>query len=193
MTKKLVLASSSPYRRALLERLRLPFITESPDVDETPLPEESPVQLVLRLSFWKARALAKKYSQHLIIGADQVVVLEGQAISKPGTREKAVAQLTAASGNTVLFHTGVCVLDSGSGQYRADSDVCAVTFKTLSPKQIENYVDIDQPFDCAGGFKAESLGIALFERITGDDPNALVGLPLIRLIAILKHFGVLLF
>jgi MAF protein len=187
---KLVLASSSPYRRELLQKLRLPFVADSPDIDETPLAGEPPEELALRLSLQKARALAEKYPEHLIIGSDQVALLEGKPLTKPGSRQNTVAQLSAASGKTVCFHTGVCVFDSRSGRYRSDCDCCAVTFKTLSRDRIERYADIDQPYHCAGGFKAESLGIALFERIRGDDPNALIGLPLIKLIALLEDFDV---
>jgi septum formation protein len=185
-----VLASSSPYRRELLAKLRIPFVADSPDIDETPLAGEPPEQLAMRLSLEKARALAGKYPECLIIGSDQVAVLEGKSLTKPGSRQNTVAQLSAASGKTVYFHTGVCVFDSRNGQYRTDCDCCAVTFKKLSRDRIERYVEIDRPYNCAGGFKAESLGIALFRRIAGDDPNALIGLPLIKLIKLLEDFGV---
>jgi MAF protein len=186
----LVLASSSPYRRELLEKLRLAFVADSPEIDETPLAGEAPEPLAMRLSLEKARALADKYPEHLIIGSDQVAMLEGKPLSKPGSRQNCIAQLAAASGKTVYFHTGVCVFDSRNGQYRTDCDGCAVTFKKLPRNRIERYVEIDRPYHCAGGFKAESLGIALFERIRGDDPNALIGLPLIKLIELLEDFGV---
>lgn len=189
-SSKLVLASSSPYRRELLEKLRLTFDTASPDIDEAPLPDETPMQTAMRLSLQKAAALALQFPQHLIIGSDQVAMLEGKPLTKPGSRENTIAQLTAASGKTVHFYTGVCVFDSRNGQYQIDCDHCAVTFRMLSREQIEHYVDQDEPFNCAGGFKAESLGIALFERIEGDDPNALIGLPLIKLIRLLEAFGV---
>lgn len=188
---KLILASSSPYRRELLNKLGLTFDTASPDIDETPLPDEAPMQTAMRLSLQKAVALAPKFPQHLIVGSDQVAMLEDKPLTKPGSRENTIAQLAAASGKTAHFYTGVCVYDSGSGQHRVDCDHCAVTFRELSRVQIERYVDRDQPFNCAGGFKAESLGIALFERIEGDDPNALIGLPLIKLIGLLEAFGVM--
>jgi septum formation protein len=187
---KLVLASSSPYRRELLKKLGLTFETASPDIDETPLSGEAPMQKAMRLSLQKAVALAARFPQHLIIGSDQVAMLEDKPLTKPGSRENTIAQLTAASGKTVHFYTGVCVYDSRNGQHRVDCDHCAVTFRALSREQIERYADFDQPFNCAGGFKAESLGIALFERIQGDDPNALIGLPLIKLIRLLEAFGV---
>lgn len=186
---KLLLASSSPYRRELLQKLRLAFVTDSPEIDETPLSGESPDSMAKRLSLEKAAALAEKYPGYLIIGSDQVAMLDGKLLTKPGSRENSIAQLSLASGKKVYFYTGVCVFDSGNRQYRMDCDCCAVTFKKLSRQQIERYVDSDQPFHCAGGFKAESLGIALFERIEGDDPNALIGLPLIKLIKLLEVFG----
>lgn len=187
---KLVLASSSPYRRELLNKLGLTFDTASPDIDETPLSGEAPMQTSMRLSLQKAAALAAEFPRHLIIGSDQVAMLDGKPLNKPGSRENTIAQLAAASGKTVHFYTGVCVYDSRTGQHRVDCDRCAVTFRVLSPEQIERYVDLDRPFNCAGGFKSESLGIALFERIEGDDPNALIGLPLIKLIGLLEAFGV---
>ncbi|MGR8932896.1 MAG: Maf family protein [Gammaproteobacteria bacterium] len=187
---KLLLASSSPYRRGLLQKLHLDFVADSPEIDEAPFPGEAPEHLATRLSQEKAAALAEKYPEHLIIGSDQVAVLDGKVLPKPGCRANTIAQLAAASGKIVYFYTGICVFDGRSGQFRTDYDRCAVTFKKLSQEQIARYVDCERPFDCAGGFKAESLGIALFERITGDDPNALVGLPLIKLIALLEEFGV---
>ncbi|MGJ0483200.1 MAG: Maf family protein [Methylomicrobium sp.] len=187
---QLVLASSSPYRRELLKKLGLTFATASPAIDEAPLPDETPMQTAMRLSLQKAAALASKFPQHLIIGSDQVAMLEDKPLTKPGSRENTIAQLAAASGKTVHFYTGVCVYDSRNGQHRVDCDHCAVTFRVLSREQMEHYVDLDEPFHCAGGFKAEGLGIALFERIEGDDPNALIGLPLIKLIRLLEAFGV---
>ncbi|TRW92698.1 Maf family protein [Candidatus Methylobacter oryzae] len=187
---ELILASSSPYRRELLKKLGLTFDTASADIDETPLPDEEPMQTAMRLSLQKAAALAPIFPQHLIIGSDQVAMLKGKPLTKPGSRENTIAQLAAASGKTANFYTGICVYDSRNGQHRVDCDHCAVTFRALSRQQIEHYVDRDEPFNCAGGFKAESLGIALFERIKGDDPNALIGLPLIKLIRLLEVFGV---
>lgn len=157
-----------------MKKLGLIFDTANPDIDETPLPDEAPMQTAMRLSRQKTVALAPKFPQHLIIGSDQVAMLEDRPLNKPGSRENTIAQLAAASGKTVHFYTGVCVYDSRNGQHRVDCDHCAVTFRVLSRQQIERYVDLDEPFNCAVGFKAESLGIALFERIEGDDPNALI-------------------
>lgn len=184
----LVLASSSPYRQALLQKLTPHFIAASPAVDETSLPQEAPETLAMRLSIAKASALKIPYAQHLIIGSDQVAALHQQFLSKPGNRHTAIQQLQAASGQCVEFFTGVCVLNSNTGKYLTDLDITRVYFKTLTLAQIERYVDRDQPFDCAGSFKAESLGIALFEKIDANDPNALIGLPLMKLIRLLGQF-----
>lgn len=186
----LVLASSSPYRRILLEKLGLPFIAASPDVDETPLTSEAPAALVARLADAKAKALAAHYPQHLIIGSDQVAHLNGRILGKPGTFDGARRQLRDCSGRRVEFLTGLCVFDSGSGVARTIVEPFAVHFRRLSEGQIDRYLQLEQPFDCAGSFKAEGLGIALFERLEGDDPNALVGLPLIRLVGLLAEAGV---
>lgn len=184
----LVLASSSLYRQALLRKLTPHFITASPAIDETPLPQEAPEALAMRLSIAKANALKTLHAQHLIIGSDQVAALHQQFLSKPGNRHQAIQQLQAASGQCVEFFTGLCVLDTGTGQHLTDLDITRVHFKTLTLAQIERYIDRDQPFDCAGSFKAESLGIALFEKIDGSDPNALIGLPLMKLIRLLDQF-----
>ena len=186
----LVLASSSNYRQALLKKLQLNFTVASPNIDESPLANESPIELALRLSKLKACALMGKFPDHLIIGSDQVALLNGCQLNKPGNRDNAIDQLKAASGNQVSFYTGICVVNSKTKQCLTDLDICTVFFKTLTQQQIKHYVDLDQPYDCAGGFKSESLGIALFEKIQGDDPNALVGLPLIKLIALLAKFDV---
>lgn len=185
----IILASSSKYRRQLLEKLGLDFICCSSDVDETPQIGEFPDALVKRLSLAKAKAVAKMYPNHLIIGSDQIALCAGDILGKPGTRAVAIQQLSRQSGRVVEFYTGVCVFDAKTDQYRTDMDICRVHFKTLSQTQIENYVDRDQPFDCAGSFKSEGLGIALFSKIVGEDPNALVGLPLIKLLALLESFG----
>jgi len=192
-TYNLVLASGSNYRQALLKKLHLDFTVAIPNIDESPLANETPMEQALRLSKLKAYALMEKFPDHLIIGSDQVAMLNGSQLNKPGNRDNAIAQLKAASGNKVSFYTGVCVVDSKSRQCLRDLDVCTVFFKTLTLEQIEHYVDLDQPFDCAGGFKSESLGIALFEKIRGDDPNALIGLPVIKLIDLLAQFDVCLF
>jgi MAF protein len=186
----LLLASSSPYRRALLQRLLLQFIWESPAIDETPLPGEQPEALVARLAEAKARALAEGHPGHLIIGSDQVAVLEGRILGKPGTPERARLQLGSASGKRVRFLTGLCLLDNRSGRASTVVEPFDVRFRVLQPEQIERYLEREQPFDCAGSFKAEGLGIALFEALEGRDPTALVGLPLIALVDLLAAAGV---
>lgn len=188
--KPLILASSSIYRQQLLQRLRLPFTAVSPDIDETPLPGESPPQTALRLAELKARALAHRFPNALIIGSDQVAVLNGQAIGKPGNHANAVKQLTAAAGNKVFFHTALCLLDSGANKMQANTVSIEVKFRVLSVAQIERYLLAETPYDCAGSAKSEGLGIALIEYIRGDDPNALIGLPLIELTTMLIVAGV---
>lgn len=190
MATRLVLASTSFYRRQLLAKLGLEFEAVAPGVAETPLDGEPPASLALRLAEEKAHAVARCRPDSLVIGSDQVAFLDEEIVSKPGTRANAILQLQRASGRTVRFYTALCVVNTATGQTRTDLDVCAVVFRHLEPGQIERYVDRDLPFDSAGGFKAEGLGIALFERIDGEDPNALIGLPLIRLVRILESFGV---
>jgi MAF protein len=185
----IVLASSSPYRRALLEKLALNFTACSPAIDETARPDEEPMALVERLACEKAQALATRFPRHLIIGSDQVACLDGQILGKPGNIDRARQQLLAASGRRVLFLTGLCLLDSATGRRQSAVEPFAVEFRALSCAQIERYLEREQPFDCAGSFKSEGLGIALFKRLDGDDPNALIGLPLIRLIAMLEAAG----
>ena len=189
-TSSIVLASSSVYRRELLKKLAIDFNCCPANVDETPRPNEPPTDLALRLSVEKALAVGSIHSSHLVIGSDQVAAFDGEILGKPGNRERAVAQLQRQSGRVVSFYTGLCVLDSASGLYFTDLVECEVHFKSLSLQQIEYYLDIDRPYDCAGSFKSESLGIALFDKICGEDPNALVGLPLIKLAGLLKKFGV---
>lgn len=186
----LVLASSSVYRKALLERLGLSFHTASPTVDESPKPGESPEALVLRLAEAKASAVAKGYSSALIIGSDQVACIDDMILGKPGTRERAIEQLVFASGKQVRFLTGLCLLNVATGQMQTLCEPFSVHFRSLSKSQIERYLDAEQPFDCAGSFKSEGLGIALFERMEGKDPNALIGLPLIQLIKMLSKEGI---
>jgi len=186
----IVLASSSKYRRQLLEKLGLDFISCSSDVDETPQCGESVPALVTRLSIAKAEKVAQTYADHWVIGSDQLAVLDQEVLGKPGGRDAAITQLGRQSGRTVAFYTGLCVLNSATGQYLTDLDICEVHFKTLTPAQIVAYVDRDRPFDCAGSFKSEGLGISLFSKIVGDDPNALIGLPLIKLVTLLEKFGV---
>lgn len=185
----LVLASGSPYRRQLLARLQLEFTATASDVDETPLAGEAPADLTIRLGMAKARALRAKFPEHLIIGSDQTAAIDGAILGKPGSREAAIRQLVLQAGRVVTFYTSVCLLDAASGRHWSDLDVCQVHFRPLTPAQIERYVDREQPFDCAGSFKSEGLGIALFEKIVGDDPNALIGLPLIKLTALLQQAG----
>lgn len=186
----LVLASTSPFRRQLLERLGLPFLTEAPDVDETPQPGEAPEALVMRLAACKARAVAQGHSGALIIGSDQVAWLDGAILGKPGGRPQAIAQLKRASGRQVSFFTGLCLLDARTGMAETLCEPFHVWFRPLTLPQIEGYVDRERPYQCAGSFKSEGLGIALFERLEGDDPNALIGLPLIRLVSMLGRAGV---
>ena len=185
----LVLASTSIYRKELLARLGLPFDTASPAVDETPQAGESPEQLVGRLAESKARAVAKRHPNALIIGSDQVAVIEGEILGKPMNHERAVEQLHKVSGKTLLFITGLCVYNSHTGRSQVDTVPFTVVFRPLSDRQIENYLRREQPYHCAGAFKSEALGVALCERLAGDDPTALIGLPLIRLTRMLENEG----
>lgn len=186
---RLVLASTSPYRRELLQRLGLEFVTFAPDVDETPHPDEAPEALVRRLAQAKARAAAEAFPNALIIGSDQVAVLEGRILGKPGGEENARLQLLHASGRSVRFAVGLALLNTASGRMQADVVPFEVVFRRLTRAQIEHYVKRDRPFNCAGSFRSEGLGIALFERLHGDDPTALMGLPLIRLTRMLEQEG----
>jgi len=186
----IVLASGSPFRKVVLEKLKLEFTTAVPDIDENPLPNEAAKPLAARLSLAKAQALATQYPDHLIIGSDQIAMHGAKQLIKPGNRKNAIEQLRRVSGTFVYFYTGICVLNPRNNEYLSEVDTCIVHFRRLNEHQIEHYVDQDHPFQCAGGFKAESLGIALLERIEGDDPNALIGLPLIRLIRMLEAFGI---
>ena len=183
---KLVLASTSPFRRAILEKLGLPFETCAPQTDETRLADETPEQLVRRLSESKARAVAGDFPDALIIGSDQVAVIDDEILGKPGTHENAVAQLQRASGRTVRFFTGLCLLNAATGNCQLEVVPFDVVFRKLSEAQIENYLQKEKPYNCAGSFKSEALGIALFEKLRGDDPNTLMGLPLIRLVRMLE-------
>ncbi|MCG5516100.1 MULTISPECIES: nucleoside triphosphate pyrophosphatase [unclassified Ectothiorhodospira] len=189
MNPGLVLASTSPFRRELLQRLALPFDTCSPQVDETPRPGEGPNAMVARLAEAKARAGARQKPDHLIIGSDQCAELDGRILGKPGDHQRALEQLTAASGRTVVFHTGLCLLNAVTGEAQVDVVPFKVRFRALSPEQIDHYLRKEQPYQCAGSIKSEGLGIALFEAMEGDDPTALVGLPLIRLCTLLERAG----
>ncbi|MFO1371796.1 MAG: Maf family protein [Candidatus Competibacteraceae bacterium] len=188
--RRLILASTSPFRRELLARLGLPFTVQAPDADETRYPGEAAPALVARLAEQKAQAVARHEPTALVIGADQVAVLEGEILGKPGDYARATAQLQRASGQTVIFYTGLCLLDGASGQRQRAVEPFQVVFRPLTPKQIAGYLRREQPYNCAGSFKSEGLGVALFERLQGDDPTSLIGLPLIRLIRMLEVAGV---
>ncbi|MEO3989036.1 Maf family protein [Pseudocitrobacter cyperus] len=186
---ELILASTSPYRRMLLEKLAIPFTCAAPEVDELPLPAETPRHLVLRLAQAKAQALAERFPHHLIIGSDQVCVLDGEITGKPHTEENARRQLKKASGNIVTFYTGLALYNSVNGQLQTECEPFDVHFRHLTEQEINQYVQKESPLNCAGSFKSEGLGIALFERLEGRDPNTLIGLPLIALCQMLRREG----
>lgn len=186
---RLILASSSPYRRELLSRLMLPFEVVVPDVDETALPAESPQQLVERLAITKAQVVAARHPGALVIGSDQVAVHNGVIVGKPYTHERAVEQLKTASGRTVMLYTGLALVNSTTGRVQSEVVPFGVTFRVLTDKQIETYLHKEQPYHCAGSVKSEGLGVALLERFDGEDPATLIGLPLIRLIRLLENEG----
>ena len=190
---ELVLASTSPYRRELLSRFKMPFSVTSPEVDETPLPGETPEQTAYRLAIAKAKAVAAQHPDALIIGSDQVATLDGMQLGKPHTHENATRQLRTMRGKTVTFHTALCLYNSHSGNTQAQVVPFMVQFRDLSDAEIERYLLKEQPYNCAGSAKSEGLGIALIAKMTGDDPNALVGLPLIALVEMLKNEGVSVF
>ena len=187
-TPRLVLASTSRYRRELLERLRLPFDTRAPGVDESPLPGETPRQLALRLAAAKAEAVAAREPDAWVIGSDQVAELDGATMGKPGSRDAAIAQLTAMSGREVVFRTALS-LAHGDGRRLDEEDVTTVRFRRLDAGEIARYIDAEAPLDSAGSFKSEGLGIALFDAIESRDPTALVGLPLIATTRLLRKAG----
>ena len=188
--RQLILGSTSRYRRELLERLRIPFQVVAPDVDETPLPQESPIDLAERLALAKAKAVAAQFPQAVVIGSDQVADLNGQSLGKPGTHDKAVAQLRMMRGQTVVFQTAVAVVCLETGFEQLSLAAVRVKFRDLTDEEIENYLLIEQPYDCAGSAKSEGLGIALLDSIDSDDPTALIGLPLIRTCQMLRAAGV---
>lgn len=190
LTPNLILASSSPFRRELLQRLQLPFTVISPDVDETALSNELPEQTSLRLAQAKARKVADSNPNSLIIGCDQVATLDGLQIGKPGTHENAVKQLTMMRGRSVVFHSALCLYNATTKSMQAEVVPFMVQFRNLSDAQIERYLLKEQPYNCAGSAKSEGLGIAIIASMHGHDPNALIGLPLIRLIAMLENEGV---
>jgi septum formation protein len=187
--KALVLASSSAYRRALLDRLRLPYVIAVPEVDESPGAEEPPRSTALRLAELKARAVAHRFPGSLIIGSDQVAVLDGRSISKPGSHGAALAQLTAMRGRSIVFHTALCVLDVDSGDCQLEEVPTLIQFRDFSDAEAERYLELDEPYDCAGSAKIEALGIVLVEKVESSDPTAIIGLPLIALVTLLKRAG----
>lgn len=185
---RLILASSSRYRRDMLSRLRIPFTAVSPDIDETPLPGETPAALSLRLSLAKAEAVCARHPGSLVIGSDQVATIDGMPIGKPGNFERAREQLHMLSGRTVEFHSSLCVHDGK--RHEIDDVITRCVFRELSSQEIDAYLHADEPFDSAGSAKAESLGIALMQAMHSDDPTAIIGLPLIALSRMLRSFGV---
>ncbi|KKD01280.1 MULTISPECIES: Maf family protein [Photobacterium] len=190
MKQPLLLASTSPYRRSLLEKFGIPFDCASPNIDETPHPDESAEELVKRLAQAKARACRKEYATHLIIGSDQVCVINGKIAGKPHSVANACAQLAAASGQTVTFYTGLCLYNAQTDTSEVICEPFHVHFRALTAEEIQQYVAREQPLQCAGSFKSEGLGIALFDRLEGRDPNTLVGLPLISLREMLSRQGI---
>ena len=183
---KLILSSTSPFRKQILDKLHLPYETDSPDIDESPVTDESIEDMVVRLAEGKARAVAERHPKSLIIGSDQSAVLKGEILSKPGGYEKAFSQLKAASGQKIVFQTGLCLLNTQTNQMQSACVPYTVIFKQLTDQQIQNYLEQEEPYNCASSFKSEALGIALFERFEGEDPNALIGLPLIKLVEMLN-------
>ena len=191
-TRALVLGSSSRYRRELLERLRIPFTTASPDVDEAPVPGEAPRALALRLALQKAKAVAALHPQSIVIGSDQVADLAGEPLGKPGDHARATAQLRRMSGQTVVFQTALAVVCAATAFEAVDIAPVHVRFRSLSDDEIERYLRAEQPYDCAGSAKSEGLGIAMLDSIDSDDPTALIGLPLIRTCRMLRAAGLVL-
>ncbi|MBE0489064.1 MAG: septum formation inhibitor Maf [Halomonas sp.] len=186
---RLVLASGSRWRRQLLDRLEIPYAWQSPDIDETPHSDEAPDALVERLALTKARRLAETWPEHLIIGSDQVALFEGEILGKPGDAATARANLARFSGHRVRFLTGLALLDTRQGRERVCHETYDVVFRRLGEEEIARYVEKEKPLDSAGSFRMEGLGITLFEKLEGDDPNTLIGLPLIRLCALLREAG----
>lgn len=189
-TPGIVLASTSPFRRALLEKLGLDFEVDAPDVDEQHRERETPEQLVIRLARAKAEAVAGRHPDALVIGSDQVACIDRQILGKPGDRETAIQQLMLASGKRVTFYTGLCLYNGSTGEAQTSCELFHVHFRVLDQSRVERYLDAEQPYNCAGSFKSEGLGISLFSRMEGDDPNTLIGLPLIRLVTYLEAEGI---
>ncbi|MEJ8848976.1 Maf family nucleotide pyrophosphatase [Variovorax rhizosphaerae] len=190
MQRTVILASTSRYRRELMNRLRLPFEVHAPEVDETPFPGESPGALASRLALEKARAVARHFPEAVVIGSDQVADLAGESLGKPGDHQRATAQLQRMRGQTLIFQTAVAVVCEAAGFAQQDIAAVRVVFRNLDDAAIERYLRLEQPYDCAGSAKSEGLGIALLEAIDSDDPSALVGLPLIRTCRMLRAAGV---
>ncbi len=190
MHRKLILGSTSPFRKDLLQRFHLEFDTDKPEIDETPHANESPEDYVLRLSLEKAKVVAKRHPNALIIGSDQCSILNGIIRGKPGNHQMAVKQLSESSGQRVSFLSGLCLFDSLDNTYQLDLIPFHVDFRDLNKKEIESYLLAEQPYNCAGSFKSEGLGITLFKQLEGSDPTALVGLPLIRLSEMLREKGI---
>ncbi|MFT4994483.1 MAG: septum formation protein [Paraglaciecola sp.] len=190
---KLILASTSPYRKTLLEKLKIPFTCSRPNVDESPKNREPARDLVERLARSKAQAVGTGIPKAYVIGSDQVASLDDKILGKPGNYDIAFAQLKAASGRAVTFHTGLCIFDTNTNTYHSTVEDFVVSFKSLSDEQITRYLHAEQPYDCAGSFKSEGLGIMLFSALNGRDPNTLVGLPLIRLTELFTELGIDLF
>jgi MAF protein len=187
--KKLVLGSTSPFRKEILKKLNIPFECAKPNIDETAYNNETPIQLVERLAIEKAKAAASNYSDALVIGSDQVAVCDGKILGKPHNFENAVKQLTKFSGRKVTFYTGLCVFDILKNKSISLVEPFSVHFNPLTTTDIESYLHAEEPYNCAGSFKSEGLGICLFEKLVGDDPNTLIGLPLIKLVELLKQHG----
>ncbi len=187
--KTLILASTSPFRKTLLEKLNLPFICAKPNIDETAKPNETAVELVERLAVEKAKAVANEFPNALIIGSDQVALSDGDILGKPHNFANGLKQLSSFSGKAVEFHTGLCVYNSSTGKSISLVELFTVHFNELSTQEIKDYLNAEEPYNCAGSFKSEGLGICLFEKLEGDDPNTLIGLPLIRLVNLLKQHG----
>lgn len=190
MQNKLILASSSPYRRQLLDRLRLEYECISPEVDESPGAGESATDYVRRLAEAKAREVARKFPDAIVIGSDQCALLEGRILGKPGSHQKALQQLARAQGKTVRFHTGVCVLRQADAFCLVEEEPFEVEFRRLDERQLEHYLQVEKPYDCAGSFKAEGYGVCLFSALRGEDPSALIGLPLLKLVVMLEQAGI---
>ena len=188
--KTLVLGSTSPFRKTILEKLKLPFHCAQPNIDETEKKDESPRALVERLAIEKAKAVKAEYPNALIIGSDQVAICEGEILGKPHNFDNAVVQLSKFSGKSITFYTGLCVYDSEQDKAIALVEPFTVHFNQLSQEDIANYLNAEQPYNCAGSFKSEGLGICLFNKLEGDDPNTLIGLPLIKLVELLKQQGI---